>query len=285
MSANADPLTVTRHPNGLRSGELFFFVTCLAAPFLLIGALSNDKGPLSGTYMVMQNTTESLIVAGDSREANLSTGSKRDDACKIITIDEKIIFFAIGIYNIGGVFDVFQIARDSVSNGASDLHDIAARWATTLKDWFLQAAPFHLKEFNDRMDNAGDLVTGIFSGSDTVGDIEVYKVSVQFKNNDVVNVITRLPPSSERPFVTFGYIALAQEFFESTTARARAANAMGATVPANGTLRSAQLLEQEVKFIIEFSGDPNLGGTIPVIILERGSRPRWFRRPDFCPEK
>ena len=84
--------------------------------------------------------------------------------------------------------------------------------------------------------------------------------------------------------MSLGQNVLFNEFIQRTTDRAKAEWALIDQTPLLGAAKTALIVERLVKFVIQWSMDKYIGGSVPVLILSRQDGIRWFRRPEFCPE-
>lgn len=187
-------------------------------------------------------------------------------------------------------FAADEIARKvfALAGPGAPVVDLADQWAALADDALARAGADHVRELLAQQKSKGDVVTGVFSGIATTGHVSVYRATLKIAATEPIkftNIIEPAPLNSKKPVIYFGATEISNEFVANSTDRARKSNATPGNIPALGAVHRAAFIYELVKFVITFAGDKDIGGTPSVVILDSKSGLRWFRRPNFCPEK
>jgi hypothetical protein len=259
-------------------------------------ALVSAQSPLGrerfihGTYFAFYYNGAEAIFAADSRayvDRQLS-----NEYCKVIPLSPSRMFAGLGVVAANGnnAFNSDEIARSvgkRMGNDAATL-DIVGAWETEVIDALDKASLSRRDVLVNFQQHIGDITTGVFASKE-IDSVVMYKDTIKIINTNedklrFIGSVERIAPHPDIPFWTFGMDALFLEFMRDTSERAHKANEALQFNPATGIAADAAKLEAVVKFVIKWSGDTYVGGTVPVLILDRDGI-KWFHRPNFCPEE
>jgi hypothetical protein len=231
--------------------------------------------PAHGTYFVVRVTDDFAAAAIDSRE-NIGQVYK-DEGCKIVPLDKSTIFLCQGIAHgetSRGEFDARKIAKEKFAEQAKpvNLTTMAASWAAEMQkhiEALCATKPTLIA--NMKPDAAG----AVFLGHDGSGPVDGVVVHIQESSGQVQTMID--PLSKTRPVFT-AYPKIIDEVLDGSTARAKDLFACLAR-PSNKATEWAVIAEACIRAIIEWIRDPEVGGEIVSIVLERGEEWRWVKAP------
>lgn len=281
---------VHRRPHRLLARYSVYFFASVALSGLPTTAYAENL-PFGGTYVALYYGDSQMVVAADSKMATLDLSIEYDE-CKVVPLSDNIIFFALGVFGERDKFDIVDIARTAYAQAGSNpsLREVAEKWASLTSDALRNANIQNKDAYTSRIRQWGDIMTGWFGGITTDGKLSLYGTTLTSDDPNafpqVINTkIVQRDSKKDAPFLYFGQTQTSLEFVENRTERARFSNEALSKMPNVGVTRAAIYVEALVKFVIEFSGDQFIGGRVPVLILDRDAGVRWFRRPDFCPEK
>jgi hypothetical protein len=203
----------------------------------------------TGTVIVFGYSKEKVIVAADSRQVN-QDGGYRDDYCKVIALDSKVVFSSIGrttsVAKDGTLeWDAAREARTAFANArhlqtdkAGDFLDrLALDWG-----WLIGAemrktlAPADVSDLADGQ----FVVSGIVAGLDESGALHISLEGIRI--NKSVGEAPRLFIDKPRPviladaiqFKVLGEGDIFDEFTSSKTKRAKQWLAAGCANPTTG---------------------------------------------------
>ena len=247
---------------------------------------------MHGTYFLAGISSDYAVIAIDSRESHRSGANvvANDRYCKIRILSRDIIFFATGTTSAisaktgATIFDARDVAQRTFEDFTGDFDDLPNRWAMQMEAVYMRYADsFPFVPANEI------IADGFFIGTNHLNEIAASEAMI-FRRSDLFNGfafrrerIVPGPPGST--LLNNGHFEILEEFYGSRPTD-RAKNIIAETAGWNsGPDTDATRYTSYVAAVRDWSGDAGIGGEIATIILERGKGWRWFRRPDFCPEK
>jgi len=245
----------------------------------------------SGTFFVVVVSNDFLVVAIDSRTHDPTDPSAppNDRTCKITPLSNNVIFFYKGLGGArddnGKAFSGESIARD-IYIPTHSLNDLASRWGNKMADTYREI--FAVNQDFVRHAPNGTIVNGYFGGTDLDGTIALADAKIIYSPSDGFRVeLGRRNPPTNNALIHAYFDEIFSEFRNGgNTARARAAMAEieAQAIGKSSAERMAITASAYVKAVRDWGNDATVGGDIASVIIERGQKWRWYRRPDFCPE-
>jgi hypothetical protein len=277
---------------------LCLVVLSIVAVYSIIARADDRPGiTVLGTIFYFIHTTDYQIVAIDRRNTRVERGitSHDDRVCKILPLDDRTIFFNYGFKNwispAGEVmFDSYELAKARFANG-KDIADIVRQWSVKHKEnlelWYISdpTAELAIRELREKNPTVPFFQKAYFSSS-TNADVSLYGVSFVANNSFTA-------PHFNDPVIetvgtagrVTGHPDLINEIRNNQSERARRLSAR-IEVASKDRLteveKSATSIQLKTEAIIGWANDPRIGGEVAVVILEKGKKLRWFRRPSFC---
>ncbi len=131
------------------------------------------------------------------------------------------------------------------------------------------------------------IVKGLFIGISRSNRMALAQAELTYADGHINSYLNYHEPAGNLTAIfQGGHPEIIEELDRGTTERAKARIAEIKTRQA--TLPSvegwAAKSSMAAKAVIDWSNDPTIGGDIASIIIERGKKWRWFRRPTFCKE-
>ena len=261
----------------------------------------------SGTVVVIGYSKQKVVVAADSRETS-AQGAYRDQACKIVALNDRLMFTVAGqarsVLGDAVLWDATREARAALADSqglASDmagdfLDRVARRWGVLLgTNISANMQPDDvLKLANDQ-----ELINGMFIGLDEKHELHMSHEIIRARtvdsttrfNIDPVKVVTL---SDSVIFRALGEGDISDEFESGRTARSKR---WKLNVSQVGRLRGLSKEAAEVILRVELTGTygketiPNnpaihlVGGKTDVAELKRDGTVHWIQRKPECPDK
>lgn len=237
--------------------------------------------------LVVSETGEYVVIAADSRQADISGKRKPSDKeCKVIQLDNTL-FFDSGTVVIGargGTWNSQQVAREVYR--ASKNHDaqaLSVAWGSRAVVWFSSNST--VTDLQSIAQPDGTLVTGWFINLDSDNNPSSFVQTLYFDG--------KLPLRVEQRKIANGDIGtagihseLVREFRNGETPRA---------LKAHGTLKARdvgedlsydiQFARRAVQFVIDNVPDKEkylVHGPIDVVVLRRMGGIEWLSRKSNC---
>jgi hypothetical protein len=271
---------------GLPSRACQFFNILWTFTFVVASNVLGVVPSVGGTFIALSSTDSYFIVAADTR---IHAGDRTiDRACKTIPLSDGLLFFAAGLYGSGNEHWAapFDIAREAYrAEPKPSIYDIVSKWAEITMASFRDLSVSNPQEFIPRSPG-NEISSGGFAGLSLTGEIEAYIAHIYVRPiTDQLSFVANIEsiPLDAHLKTTAGFEELVAEFQANRTPRAK--KARNDEIGLTGIAQAAQCLRELVNFVIQWGGDPAIGGEVSVLSLERNIGIRWFRpRPDFCPE-
>jgi len=227
--------------------------------------------PAHGTYFLIRATDDFAAAAVDGRE-NVGT-NHRDGVCKIVPLDKSTIFLCQGIVQ-GDTFDAREIAKVKFNEHAKPvtLTTLARSWASEMEkhiEALCTDDPVLIANMKP------DAAAAVFLGHDGSGPVDGVVVQIQESNG---NIHTRIDPLSKTEPVFTDYPEIVREVLDCRTNRAKDLFARVPRPPDKAT-EWAMIAEACIRAIIKWIRDPEVGGEIVSIVLERRKQWRWVKAP------
>lgn len=257
----------------------------------------------SGTVILIGYSKNKIIMAADSRAGDEGK-APTDDACKITTLNKKLVFSATGrIFDkTNGIIGwnapeqakqaFTQISNQRPVPSDSFTRDVTLLWAELVTqnianhirpEEYATLRPHHL------------YLDGIFAGIGPTGNIQTGYVVI---GSDIPS-----GPGSRRMgftqvremslsdtvdyFVLGGHAKTLNEFISATTRRARAEKAV--TLKQSRTWpfldADARMAIRLTELIIKYADHPeNVHGPVDAVEVDNGGTMRWVQRKPNCPQ-
>ena len=238
----------------------------------------------SGTFIAYIYGPTFFAIGADSQRAIPGGTQLTAQDCKLVLLSDDRVFTLIGFVAFRNpqremIFNPREIARRSANPGEK-IENIANRWGETSARVLTDLLALNpTKDIPIQRTDLG-AVTGLFAGVEDTGEISAYRVGVFKQAREFYHQAERLEATERLRF--FNYEDLVREFVDGTTERAKAARS---GIPPEGAIPmarwSAIYIRTLVKFVIDYSGSPEVGGDPAVGILEAKKKWTWIHRPDF----
>lgn len=247
--------------------------------------------PFRATIVVVEFTPERMIVAADSLA--LTPDQASTDACKIIQLDAKTFFFATGQVRAkasnGAEWNATNFARDSFAGSKLiidkfTLSRVAAQWAELMRE--------SLKGLQAAINT--NITEGVFGSVDALGihahQVSMVRMVVPGAISPQIVAYSANIYDRTNPIAAFGVNAsfpLVVEFLANVTPRAKILNRkLGEKIKSMPEpQRKAERIGAAVEAAIAWMPKKNIiGGSVDLMILNRGASIEWIRRKPNCPE-
>lgn len=292
------PSFTRRHPSFTRRHPSFtrrqWCLASLAAASTLAAAqpppADNGNFLEGGTIIVAAYSRERIVIAADSK-ASFRTDGFQDEVCKLATPANKVLFAASGLVGVGDWSAADEarsvsarIVGDNPYLSGSTLNSIAESWARAMavKIRTLPSAVFA----GPRVESQ---TAALFAGLDRADEVNLVRVTVQpvaaaGGNMDArTNVIPISVPSAETRYLALGMPAIAMEFLEGKTPRAKAEVAQWRTYFAGSADTAESIAIRLVELTSYFEERQDVvGGATAAIRMDGKNGVRWLRRPPAC---
>lgn len=271
-----------------------FSIYILAAP--TVGtAYAESINIGQGTYFALIKTDQYVAAAIDSRKALKLEKSNRgaanetftDTHCKINILGSSAFALDSGMseaYGTDGqeIFTAASAATEAYkAERSGPIADVARSFASRAKAAFQSI--FGIGGVVMEADR--ELTDEVFAGAAPTGELQVVIGRVEIKNRQLVSSWGELRGNeiahSNKHSKIFDEL-ISQSSDRAKELAARLGNQLKVASNADVAARQVSTIVQAV---IDWSGDPAIGGEVAAIILDRTSGLRWYKRPSFCPEK
>ena|ERR1700680_22314 len=273
----------------------------LAALVLLLSTLTGSAVWHSGTIVVLDFEQDRLLAAADSRESLSGSSIYRDDACKIVPLDDHSFFAATGHTEIERgdgkiVFSATEAAKRVFRRASThQIRKIASSWGDDVSHAIesLRNVP------GFALPPPGEFVTGIFATSVTdsrgVSQIETYEATVSLLLAQAPTPLPRfrvkvnaISAPQETPYMPYGSSEGRQglkELLEVTSDRAWTANERLKREIVFGRVADpyARILEVSIQFACDVAIHKNeIGGPVDILELRKGGKIKWIKVKSQC---
>lgn len=240
---------------------------------------------LHGTIVFLQSTSDYIIIAADS-VTTAPDGSRFFGARKIYHLSSNVFFSGTNcttaINSRTGAYDfnAYTTAQNVYRLGAS-LHEMTQFWSNQMISVLTELSTRRKPDFLDQ----GMVMQGIFGGNDSDGQLAVYRSEIIYNKNaspKFRHILTK-----ERTNTGFGYggdySSLFAELKINQSERSKKINADVNERAKQQNLskmrRIALIIKTYIEAVIDWSGDPAIGGEIAVAVLMRGGKLEWYHEP------
>ncbi|MDZ7639719.1 MAG: hypothetical protein U5J83_15950 [Bryobacterales bacterium] len=282
-----------RHPAARLSRRQCCLVSLGALPALLPARQSASPPGIfleGGTIIVVACSAERVIVAADGK-ASFRMDGFQDEVCKLATPANKVLFAASGLVGVGEWHAADEartvaarIVGDNPYLSGSTLQSIAEAWARAMvaKIRTLPASVFAGPSIEAQ-------TSALFAGLDRADQVNLVRATVEpiaasrGRMDARTNVIPLANPGANTRYLAFGMPAIAQEFLEGKTPRAKAEIAQWGNYFANSADRAEDIAIRLVELTCYFEERKDLvGGATAAIRMDGKNGVRWLRRPPTC---
>jgi hypothetical protein len=282
-----------KHISTFRSPSKAAIVLCCL--FAATGAPSQID---SGTVVVVGYSQRKIIVAADSRISH-SEGGYDDTACKIIALNQQLIFVPFGKVWHGSFgitdWDAVREAKAALLTATKDktvpadfMHMVAAEWSKKMTHELAQRMT---EDVWQSLGNRRPIVSGYFFGLDEHGNIETVGGKVFWSQLDAntrqINWKLDEPKSigESTKFQAFGEGDVFNELMAGHTERAKQETNRLETEVAGMSLSDSDIhmAIRYVELSIKYAPHPDIvGGSVDVVELDRGGTLYWIHRKLRC---
>lgn len=250
-----------------------------------------------GTIIIVEIGRDRIIVAADSREAEIRQATASDDlACKITPLGTQAFFFNTGLADIqlgfsNKVVRAGDLAREVFTelqpvSGDYGLVRMTAQWGERVRE----AMGHHVSQGN------GQIITeAVFASADGQAlrayDLLIVQVVIPGAGNSQIGVSSTNLYDRSNSIALFGMeevYGFVSEFLANRTPRAIAANkkfteAFSATGDRD---HEPNRLRSAIESAIEWAPASRfIGGPVDVLVLDRTGGIRWVKRKANCEVK
>jgi hypothetical protein len=238
------------------------------------------------SYYVAEVSEDFIVVAMDSRSTPVTGGGPpSDEYCKITPLSDDVIFFESGYISRPYVFDAKEMAIETYISSPSNRYFaqmLTVRGGKLLEIYkILDENIPSLRIYFD----GKPWLDGFLGGVNGNGKIELDWIDISLSPLTGFSVIQNTIRAGY--LVHGGHVEIISEFDHG--GKTERAKTLLEKISADGSDKS--LAEKSaikgqafVEAVRDCSGDITIGGEVAVLILERGKKWRWFKRPTFCPE-
>jgi hypothetical protein len=249
----------------------------------------------SGTVVVFRWHKNKITVAADSRVTDPSTGTYRNDDCKIATIGDKTFFVSSGMRHFeaeatGGFqldWDSHEVARRAFkashrgTSKAGDIRAVATNWAMTATKMFNTIPAKYREEFGNLVFLKSGAPVILFAGLEENGEIDAYLASITYKGGIFTPNAMRAPIDRVISFGAGNTMVL--EFNQSMTERAKNETRRWNSSAENKTAdeRDSEWIVKLVDWVIAYDQSGKVGGKTQAVELRQGGTVHWIQP---CPK-
>lgn len=225
----------------------------------------------SGTAYVLLREPTFITLAVDSRRAS-DTGRIDDGTCKIVVLNDRLIFFNVGLARYMGRFVTDDVAVESYARAPKSGNVIGAV-ANIFQDKIIEMLPKN----GFRPPVGEELIRGIFIGSEGDGGLQAAYAIIQSTGTP-----SKLPVRLATEELDYypERATLRAEVLSNQTDRIRSARDNiiarfgGGTVPNEGAAVATTL----VQAIINWGSARTVGGQVATVVFEPRRDLRWYTR-------
>jgi len=233
-----------------------------------------------------------VVTAAESRNTNgLDYSAVDNDACKIISLNGKTLFFETGESEYrsqhGDSWDARSVARAVYSKSrGGDAHGLSLAWINSARDWFAQLPVAEMRSVTSVFDgDIGKIGTGGFVAFDTNGTPVVDSQSLYYSfANKTFSVRPEFASPSPGQFAGSGLgLDLVTEYLMMQSPRAmfaRGSDSIGRDPAVDSRVAAGAIRFAEDHF--EGPEKSQLGGPIDVALLRKNQTIEWVSRKNGC---
>lgn len=242
-----------------------------------------------GTIIVVACSQDRIVIAADSK-ASFRTDGFQDEVCKLATPARKVLFAASGLVGFGDWHAADEakavasrIVGDNPYLSNSTLQSVAEAWARAMTAKIRTLPPEAVLS-----GGGSNLTAAIFAGLDRADQVNLVRATVQpvasGRGLDArTNIIPLANPGAETRYLAFGMPAIAEEFLQGRTARAKAEVAQWRSYFAGAQDIGESIAIRLVELTCHFEERKDLvGGATAAIRMDGNGGVRWLRRPPGC---
>ena len=270
--------------------KMFVFCICF-----LFGSGANAQIE-SGTVIVVGLSKDKIVIAADSR-VDKGKCMHDDNGCKIMALNDKILFVGVGRVRNGTLWNAYDEARTAflktqgtIGNGSGTdfFRTLTSNWANSMAQ--IITANLSIGEWL-RLRDAEPLVIGHFIGLDAGGEIHMWQGAIRAQPGGTgVEVFWRaFPISDSMQFTAIGENSIALEFIANKTDRARKESTQWEQQTATWNqedvdwLKAVRLVDLSIVY-----AEPEvlcvIGGAIDAIELRSAGNIVWKQLKSNCPQ-
>lgn len=242
-----------------------------------------------GTIIVVACSQDRIVIAADGK-ASFRTDGYQDEVCKLANPARKVLFAASGLVGFGDWHAADEaktvatrIVGDNPYLSNSTLQSIAEAWTRAM------AAKIRTLPAKAVLTADGSSHTAaIFAGLDRSDHVNLVRATVQpvaaGSGLDArTNIIPLANPGAETRYLAFGMPAIAEEFLQARTPRAKAEVAQWSKYFAGSPDIAENIAIRLVELTCYFEERKDLvGGSTAAIRMDGKGGVRWLRRPPGC---
>jgi hypothetical protein len=253
-------------------------------------ASRNARGSL--VVAIVSSKGDYMVIAAESRNTN---GSDRtpanDEACKIISLGAKTLFFETGESEYrahqGELWDARAVAREIyLKSKDHDPHALSLAWIKKAQRWFAQLPNSEMRSVTSASDGEiGKISAGGFAafGADGIPKVDDQSLFYSFADRTFSNRPEFAPPAPGQIAGSGLGLGLIDEFFRMQTLRATLAR--GSDSVGTDSVADSRIAANAIHFAENYSTEPEksqLGGPIDVAMLRKNQAVEWADRKDKC---
>ena len=257
---------------------------------VILTASRNIRGSL--VVAIVSSKGNYVVVASESRNTNRAgLTPANDDACKIISVDGKTLFFETGESEYrskrGDLWDARAVARavylKARERGA---HALSLAWVNEARQWFAQLPDAEMRSVTTTSGGEiGKIATGGFAAfsADGVAVVDAQSLFYSFADRTFSERPEFAPPGPGQMRASGLALGLIDEFFRIGSPRAalaRGSDSVGITPAVD-----SRVVVNGIQFAEEYSTElerSQLGGPIDVAVLRTDRTVEWVSRKDEC---
>lgn len=274
-----------------------FKIKMLALPLLVLASCLNagtESRNLGGSIVVFAYSQSEIVVAADSRISG-ANGYHRDDYCKILALDDRLVFTGAGVASHTTpsgqvVWDAFKEASKAFheareKRGGANLPKASATgWGTRMVGGINEALKIDQSSATESMED-NRFVTGEFMGFES-SSAAIYQVELMFDpgTRQAKQTLTAVPMRPTLRFGMLGRSEIAREVLADKSDFGKAAwqkwIKSESRIPAEDRdVRLVMYLAQRTVTHSPKEGD--VGGSIDALKMTRKGI-RWIKRKPGC---
>lgn len=266
--------------------------------YLLIAYAILGNSPVSAnTIVAIKFSDTAAVIAADSRVSGPDGQAREYEVCKITVLDDSHIFVASGLSSVSDTptsFDAHNEARHQFSI-SRDTDIVSQLWASAMEaklgkqptGWIQTIFLPAMEKFrtNNTVINGIFIEVGAYTVSaastdilysrNPVGVAFYHNVSKLVKGLDGINFFGTPTGISAATALLRGDTPLSSQWRERIANDALALRKSGIDA-------LAFEIQSALEEVISHQVDPAIGGTVGVIVLEKGRAPRWINKPTVC---
>lgn len=281
------------HTFGAGPSHGHLLVVALVVSLASVTAASqNARGSL--VIAVVSPKGEYVVLAADSRNTNgYDHKPANDDACKLIGLSKKILFFETGESeyrsNRGDLWDARAVARRVYLQSRShNVHSLSLAWTAAARKWF-SALPKNEMHYVTAPDgtrgNTAKIVTGGFVALDADGlaIIDAQNLYYSFADGRFTVSPEFSSPGPGQVAASGLGLDLVREFTDILSTRASMARRLDFF--GVNAKEDSRVAADAIRFVEEYAAPATrnqIGGPIDIAILRKGGTTEWVARKSEC---